>query len=97
MTATAWTPVRRALLSVSDKSGITEFAKALTEQGIELLSTGGTYKLLNDQGIAVTEIADYTGFPEMGGLKHCIRKFMAASLPDVAPMMLLCKSTTFPR
>tara|TARA_R110000772_G_scaffold26516_2_gene68338 strand:+ start:893 stop:2464 length:1572 start_codon:yes stop_codon:yes gene_type:complete len=65
MTATAWTPVRRALLSVSDKSGITEFAKALTEQGIELLSTGGTYKLLNDQGIAVTEIADYTGFPEM--------------------------------
>lgn len=65
MTAATWTPVRRALLSVSDKSGIAEFAKALTEQGIELLSTGGTYKLLNDQGIAVTEIADYTGFPEM--------------------------------
>jgi len=57
--------VRRALISVSDKSGIGEFASALIELGVELLSTGGTYKLLRDQGLAVTEVADYTGFPEM--------------------------------
>ena len=65
MTAANRTPVRRALLSVSDKSGIIEFARALVAQGIELLSTGGTCKLLKEQGIAVTEIAEYTGFPEM--------------------------------
>lgn len=58
-------PVRRALLSVSDKTGIIEFARALAERHVELLSTGGTYKLLQDNGIAVTEVADYTGFPEM--------------------------------
>jgi len=58
-------PVKRALISVSDKSGITEFARALSELGIELLSTGGTYKLLSSEGIAVTEISEYTGFPEM--------------------------------
>lgn len=65
MTAKTSNPVRRALLSVSDKTGIKEFAAALTAQGIELISTGGTYKMLADEGIAVTEIADYTGFPEM--------------------------------
>ncbi len=65
MSAKISTPVRRALLSVSDKSGIKEFASALASQGIELLSTGGTYKLLTEAGIAVKEIADYTGFPEM--------------------------------
>lgn len=57
--------VKRALISVSDKSGILEFAQALREHGVELLSTGGTYKLLKDQGIDVTEISAYTGFPEM--------------------------------
>jgi len=61
----AATPVQRALLSVSDKSGIVDFARALHTLGIELLSTGGTHKLLKDAGIAVTEIADYTGFPEI--------------------------------
>jgi phosphoribosylaminoimidazolecarboxamide formyltransferase / IMP cyclohydrolase len=65
MTANTSNPVRRALLSVSDKTGIREFASALAEQGIELISTGGTYKLLAEADIAVTEIADYTGFPEM--------------------------------
>ncbi|MBN4054027.1 bifunctional phosphoribosylaminoimidazolecarboxamide formyltransferase/IMP cyclohydrolase, partial [Haliea sp. AH-315-K21] len=60
MTATTSNPVKRALLSVSDKSGIKEFATALVTQGIELISTGGTYKLLADAGITVTEIADYT-------------------------------------
>jgi len=57
--------VRRALISVSDKSGIGEFASALSELGVELLSTGGTYKLLRDLDLPVTEVADYTGFPEM--------------------------------
>ncbi len=58
-------PVRRALLSVSDKTGIVEFAKALTSRGVELLSTGGTARLLADAGLPVTEVSDYTGFPEM--------------------------------
>ena len=62
------TPVRRALLSVSDKTGIVEFARALKERGIELLSTGGTAKLLVRHGISVKEVAEHTGFPEiMGG------------------------------
>ena len=62
------TPVRRALLSVSDKTGIVEFARALKERGIELLSTGGTARLLLQHGIAVKEVAEHTGFPEiMGG------------------------------
>ena len=62
------TPVRRALLSVSDKTGIVEFARELYGRGIELLSTGGTAKLLVQHGIAVKEVAQYTGFPEiMGG------------------------------
>jgi phosphoribosylaminoimidazolecarboxamide formyltransferase/IMP cyclohydrolase len=57
--------VNRALISVSDKSGIVEFASALRDMGVELLSTGGTYRLLQDNGLDVTEVADYTGFPEM--------------------------------
>ncbi|MFU8765242.1 MAG: bifunctional phosphoribosylaminoimidazolecarboxamide formyltransferase/IMP cyclohydrolase [Haliea sp.] len=57
--------VKRALLSVSDKTGIVDFASALRELGVELLSTGGTYRLLQDSGLEVTEVADYTGFPEM--------------------------------
>ena len=59
------TPVRRALLSVSDKTGIVEFARELRERGIELLSTGGTAKLLVSHGIPVKEVAEHTGFPEM--------------------------------
>ena len=54
-----------ALISVSDKTGILEFAKALHALGIKLLSTGGTAKLLADAGLPVTEVADHTGFPEM--------------------------------
>ncbi|MBP7658615.1 MAG: bifunctional phosphoribosylaminoimidazolecarboxamide formyltransferase/IMP cyclohydrolase [Burkholderiaceae bacterium] len=57
--------VKRALLSVSDKDGIVEFARALAARGIELLSTGGTAKLLAQAGLAVIEVSDYTGFPEM--------------------------------
>lgn len=57
--------IKRALISVSDKTGIVEFASALRELGVELLSTGGTYRLLQDNQLDVTEVADYTGFPEM--------------------------------
>ena len=54
-----------ALISVSDKTGVVEFAKSLHALGIKLLSTGGTAKLLADQGLPVTEVAELTGFPEM--------------------------------
>jgi phosphoribosylaminoimidazolecarboxamide formyltransferase / IMP cyclohydrolase len=57
--------IKRALISVSDKTGIVEFATALTGLGIELLSTGGTAALLANAGLKVTEVADHTGFPEM--------------------------------
>ena len=57
--------IRRALLSVSDKNGIVDFARALQHHGVEILSTGGTYQLLRQQGLPVTEVSDYTGFPEM--------------------------------
>jgi len=57
--------VTRALVSVSDKTGILEFCRSLNSLGIELLSTGGTAKLLAEHHIAVTEVSDYTGFPEM--------------------------------
>jgi hypothetical protein len=57
--------IRRALLSVSDKAGVVELARALAGHGIELLSTGGTAKLLTEAGIAVREVASYTGFPEI--------------------------------
>ena len=57
--------IRRALISVSDKTGIIELAQALADKGVELLSTGGTAGLIAEQGITVTEISDYTGFPEM--------------------------------
>ena len=54
-----------ALISVSDKTGILKFAQALHDLGISLLSTGGTAKLFLENGLPVTEVADYTGFPEM--------------------------------
>lgn len=57
--------IKQALLSVSDKTGVLEFARELNAMGIKLLSTGGTAKLLADNGLPVTEVADYTGFPEM--------------------------------
>ena len=58
-------PIRRALLSVSDKTGIVEFATALAERNIELLSTGGTAKLLAENGLTVKEVSQYTGHPEI--------------------------------
>ncbi|TNG91695.1 bifunctional phosphoribosylaminoimidazolecarboxamide formyltransferase/IMP cyclohydrolase [Pasteurellaceae bacterium USgator11] len=58
-------PIRQALLSVSDKSGVVEFARGLVERGVKLLSTGGTAKLLSDAGLTVSEVSSYTQFPEM--------------------------------
>ena len=63
--AGALVTVERALLSVSDKTGIVEFGRALEGMGVELVSTGGTFAVLSDAGVSVTEVATVTGFPEM--------------------------------
>ncbi len=60
-------PVKRALISVTDKSGITELGIFLSSMGVEIISTGGTKKMLQDSGIAVTAVSDVTGFPEILG------------------------------
>ena len=65
MISTAGPIIKRALLSVSDKQGIADLAHALHDRGVELLSTGGTARLLSDKGIPVTEVSTYTGFPEL--------------------------------
>ena len=57
--------IKQALISVSDKTGVLDFARALAALGVKILSTGGTAKMLADNGVQVTEVADYTGFPEM--------------------------------
>ena len=57
--------IKRALISVSDKSGIVEFAKKISSAGVEILSTGGTAKTLKDAGLEIVDVSDYTGFPEM--------------------------------
>lgn len=57
--------VQRALISLTDKAGIEEFARFLAEIGVEILSTGGTAKKMRDSGIAVTDVSQFTGFPEM--------------------------------
>jgi phosphoribosylaminoimidazolecarboxamide formyltransferase/IMP cyclohydrolase len=59
------TGIKKAIISVSNKEGIVEFAKALGSMGIEILSTGGTAKALREAGIYVKEVSEYTGFPEM--------------------------------
>src|SRR5436190_2686223 len=57
--------IQRALVSVSDKSGIENFARALAQSGVEILSTGGTFAALKKAGVPVREVSDYTGFPEL--------------------------------
>ena len=86
--------VKQALISVSDKAGVVEFAKALAQLGYRLLSTGGTAKLLAEQGLAVTEVAAYTGFPEIldGRVKTLnprIHAGLLARRPDPAHMKSL--------
>lgn len=65
MTAIAPVKIKRALLSVSDKTGLVDFAQTLAQYGVELLSTGGTFKAIKDAGLAVKEVSEHTGFPEM--------------------------------
>ena len=69
-------PIRRALISVSDKTGLLDLARALVAQGAEILSTGGSAKALRDAGVPVTEVSDYTGFPEIldGRVKTLVPK-----------------------
>ena len=62
---TALIPVRRALISVSDKTGLIPFAQALAKSKAEILSTGGTARTLREAGIPVTDVSDHTGFPEI--------------------------------
>ena len=86
--------VKQALISVSDKTGVVEFAKTLAQLGYGLLSTGGTAKLLAGQGLAVTEVAAYTGFPEIldGRVKTLnprIHAGLLARRPDSAHMASL--------
>jgi phosphoribosylaminoimidazolecarboxamide formyltransferase/IMP cyclohydrolase len=57
--------IQRAIISVTDKTGIVDFARSLSKFGVEILSTGGTAKALRDGGLSVTDVSDYTGFPEM--------------------------------
>ena len=58
-------PLKRALISVSDKTGLLDFARALEARGVEILSTGGTAKALREAGLIVKDVAEVTGFPEM--------------------------------
>lgn len=57
--------IERAIFSVTDKAGVTEFANAVSQMGVEVISTGGTARILRENGIPVTDISDYTGFPEI--------------------------------
>ncbi|HEY3375441.1 MAG TPA: bifunctional phosphoribosylaminoimidazolecarboxamide formyltransferase/IMP cyclohydrolase [Candidatus Aquicultor sp.] len=76
--------IRRAIISVSDKTGVIEFAKGLKDMGVEILSTGGTARALRDAGIIATEVSEYTGFPEMmeGRLKTLHPKISGGILAD---------------
>src|SRR5437016_13976665 len=76
--------VERAILSVSDKTGIIDLARVLTARGVEILSTGGTAKHLSDAGIAVTPIAQWSGAPEIlgGRVKTLTPKVFGAILFD---------------
>lgn len=76
--------IKRAIISVSDKTGVIEFAKGLKEFGVEILSTGGTAKALRDAGIIAVEVSEYTGFPEMmeGRVKTLHPKISGGILAD---------------
>ena len=74
--------VKRALISVFDKSGLEAFAKGLTGMGVQIISTGGTARMLEESGIPVTEVEEVTGFPEMldGRVKTMHPRLMAGIL-----------------
>ena len=73
------TPIRRALISVSDKTSLLDLGKALADKGVDIISTGGSAKALRDAGISVTDVSNVTGFPEImdGRVKTLNRLFMA--------------------
>ena len=75
-------PVQRALISTSDKSGLSQFARGLVDAGISIYSTGGTRRHLESEGLTVHDVADYTGFPEMmdGRVKTLHPKIFAGIL-----------------
>ena len=91
--------IQRALLSVTDKTGLLEFPQALHGLGVELISTGGTAKLLREASLPVEEVAEVTGFPEMldGRVKPFIRVLPAAFWPfgRTRNISTLLASTTF--
>ena len=92
---------KQALISVSDKDGIVDFARALAAMGYRILSTGGTARLLADHGLPVTEVADYTGFPEIldGRVKTLnprIHAGLLARRPDAAHMQALAQHAIDP-
>ena len=93
-------PIRRALLSVFDKTGIVDLARTLAEQGAEIVSTGSTASTIRDAGIAVTEVEAVTGFPEMldGPSRRSTRACTAGSSPISAwsPTATSSPSTTSP-
>ncbi|HTN48229.1 MAG TPA: bifunctional phosphoribosylaminoimidazolecarboxamide formyltransferase/IMP cyclohydrolase [Burkholderiaceae bacterium] len=93
--------VKQALISVSDKRGVVDFARMLQQLGYRILSTGGTARLLAEAGIPVTEVADYTGFPEMldGRVKTLnprIHAGLLARTPDAAHMRALAEHSIDP-
>jgi len=92
--------IKQALISVSDKTGIVDFARGLLGFGVTLISTGGTAKLLRDEGLQVTEVGDYTGFPEMldGRVKTLHPKVHAGILArrDLPAHMGAMKDTGIP-
>jgi phosphoribosylaminoimidazolecarboxamide formyltransferase / IMP cyclohydrolase len=92
--------IKQALISVSDKTGIVEFAQALSQCGVTILSTGGTAKELKNAGIDVIEVSDYTGFPEMldGRVKTLHPKIHAGILAqrDLATHMEIMERMSFP-
>ncbi|WP_462323704.1 IMP cyclohydrolase [Desulfoplanes sp.] len=99
-------PVKRALLSVTDKSGLTELARFLVDNGVQLVSTGGTRRMLLDEGLPVTAVSEVTGFPEiLGGRVKTLHPHIHAGVladkdnPDhlstlgekkIAPFDLIC-------
>lgn len=81
-------PVRCALLSVSDKTGLVAFGTALATRGVELLSTGGTAKTLRDAGLTVKDVSEVTGFPEMmDGRVKTLHPVVHGGLLSCATMM----------
>ena len=86
--------IKRALISVSDKTGLAEFASALAKFGVEIISTGGTAKVLREHGLAVIDVSKVTGFPEMmdGRIKTLHPRIHGA---PTHPVSQKCRPTQF--